>query len=734
MQTIDLKIEGMTCASCVGRIEKKLKSNENVSKVSVNLATEKGNISFNDSVLNPKEIIEMIKDAGYEASTMSTVSNDDLQNEKIKKLKKEKYILIISSVLTAPLVIPMLFMPFGISFHIDAWIQLILATPVQFIIGARFYKSAWGALKNKSGNMELLVAIGTSAAYFLSLYLVLKNLDHLHHKSLHLYFESSSVIITLILLGKFMESKAKMQTTEAIRALQKLKPETANIKLSGGEISEKSIESVIVGEIVVVRSGERLPLDGTIIKGETEIDESMITGESVPVSKKEGDKVVGGSINADGLIEVKVTSIGAETVLSKIIRLVEEAQAEKAPIQRMVDKVSFYFVPIVVIIAFLTFGITLYLESNIETAILNAVAVLVIACPCALGLATPTSIMVGTGQAAKSGILIKNAEALELAHSIDVVAFDKTGTLTEGRPVVSSIEYFSKDIDYINNILYSIQSNSEHPLGKALAGYLKNKNARKVEVSEVKTIRGRGIEAKCENSKYMIASKKVLDEYECSKNIKDLIDQRENEGETVSLLIDLNSKEVLSVFSFTDKLKESAKQTIKELKRLGVKPVLISGDNKGSVTKVASELQIEDFYSEVLPEDTSEIIKKLKVNFKTVSMVGDGVNDAPALAVSDVGFAMSTGTDVAMHSAEVTLMRGNPLLIPDAISVSNATYKKIKQNLFWAFFYNIVGIPLAAMGLLNPMIAGGAMALSSVSVLSNSLLLKRWRPKSGGNR
>ncbi|MBD66499.1 MAG: copper-translocating P-type ATPase [Halobacteriovoraceae bacterium] len=734
MRTIDLKIEGMTCASCVGRIERKLKSNENISKVSVNLATEKGNVSYNDSILNAKEIIDMIKDAGYEASTMSTASNDDLQNEKIKKLEKEKYILIISSVLTAPLVIPMLFMPFGISFHIDAWIQLILATPVQFIIGARFYKSAWGALKNKSGNMELLVAIGTSAAYFLSLYLVMKNLEHLHHKSLHLYFESSSVIITLILLGKFMESKAKMQTTEAIRALQKLKPETANIKSSDGEISEKSIESVTVGEIVVVRSGERLPLDGTIIKGETEIDESMITGESVPVSKKEGDRVVGGSINADGLIEVKVTSIGAETVLSKIIRLVEEAQAEKAPIQRMVDKVSFYFVPIVVVIAFLTFGITLYLESNIETAILNAVAVLVIACPCALGLATPTSIMVGTGQAAKSGVLIKNAEALELAHSIDVVAFDKTGTLTEGKPVVSTIEYFSEDIEYINNILYSIQSNSEHPLGKALAAYLRGKNARKVEVSEVKTIRGKGIEARSDKSKYIIASKKILDEREFSGKIRDLIKHREDEGETVSLLIDSNSKEVLSVFSFTDKLKESAKQTIKELKKLGVKPVLISGDNKGSVTKVASELQIEDFYYEVLPEDKSEIIKKLKVNYKTVSMVGDGVNDAPALAVSDVGFAMSTGTDVAMHSAEVTLMRGNPLLIPDAISVSNATYKKIKQNLFWAFFYNIVGIPLAAMGLLNPMIAGGAMALSSVSVLSNSLLLKRWRPKSGGNR
>lgn len=725
METMNVKIEGMTCASCVGRIERKLNSNEYISKVNVNLATEKGQITFDNSGVQKNEIIKLIEDAGYQART-----TENSPREKMLRLRKEKYTLILSAILTAPLVVPMLFMPFGINFHINPWIQLILATPVQFVIGSRFYKSAWSALKNRSGNMELLVAIGTSAAYFLSLYLVLKNLDHLHHQTLHLYFESSSVIITLILLGKYMESKAKLQTTEAIRALQKLKPETASVVTDGSEMVRK-IDEINVGDVVVVKAGERIPLDGVITAGESEIDESMITGESVPVPKKGGDKVIGGSINADGLFKFRVSSVGSETVLSKIIRLVEEAQAEKAPIQRVVDKVSYYFVPVVVVIALLTLIVTLMTLNDLELSILNAVAVLVIACPCALGLATPTSIMVGTGQAAKSGILIKNAEALELAHSIDVVAFDKTGTLTEGKPMVSGMEYFGNQAKDVNSILFSIQSNSEHPLGSAIVNYLAEREVEKLQVENTRTIRGKGIRAKVDGKDYLIASKKVLAEDFSDASVKDFVSSKERNGETVSLLIDDSSKNVIAAFSFIDKVKENSIKTVQELKSLNVKPVLISGDNKGSVEKVASELGIEEYYSEVLPDEKSDIIKNLKEKYRTVAMVGDGVNDAPALALSDVGFAMSTGTDVAMHSAEVTLMRGNPLLIPDAISVSNATYKKIKQNLFWAFIYNVVGIPLAAIGLLNPMIAGGAMALSSVSVLGNSLLLKRWRAKSG---
>ena len=726
METIDVNIHGMTCASCVGRIEKKLKSNKSVSSVSVNLATEMGKIEFDDTQVKTKDIIGLIEEAGYKASAQ-TESRDN----KINDLKKEKRILIISSILTLPLVIPMLLMPFGINYNLNPWIQMALATPVQFIIGFRFYKAAWSAVKNKSGNMELLVAIGTSAAYFLSLYIVYQHIDHLNHH-MHLYFESSAVIITLILLGKYMESRAKMQTTEAIRALQDLKPETALVKINGSQ-EIKSIDEIQVGQIVIVKAGERVPLDGIISSGETEIDESMITGESIPVSKTVGDKVVGGSINADGLIEVEVKSVGAETVLSKIIRLVEDAQAEKAPIQRMVDKVSYYFVPIVVLIALATVAVTFLLTNDLEASILNAVAVLVIACPCALGLATPTSIMVGTGQAAKNGILIKNAEALELAHSIDAVAFDKTGTLTEGKPVLSKIEYYKSNQALVDKVLLSIQSNSEHPLGAALVKHMKDKNTTLVNTENTKTIRGKGIQAEVEGNTYLIASKKALTSEPQEESVETFITEREDIGETVSVLIDVNQNKVLSAFSFIDKVKPTAQQTVDELKKLGVKPVLISGDNKGSVEKVAGELGITEFYYEVLPEEKSDIIKKLKTKHKIVSMVGDGVNDAPALALSDVGFAMATGTDVAMHSAEVTLMRGNPLLIPDAISVSNATYKKIKQNLFWAFFYNVVGIPLAAAGLLNPMIAGGAMALSSVSVLANSLLLKRWTAKSGVN-
>lgn len=730
MKIVDLNIEGMSCASCVGRIEKKLLGNNNILNASINLATEKGKIEFDEAKIKPNEILELIKEAGYQAKIAEELSLNKTQIDKEKKLLIERNTLIISALLTLPLVIPMFLMLIGIEFNLNPWIQLLLSTPVQFIIGARFYKSAWGALKNRSGNMELLVAIGTSAAYFLSVYLIIKNIENLHHHTVHLYFESSSVIITLILLGKYMESKAKMQTTEAIRALQKLKPETAIMVKEGKEV-EVGIEDISVGEILIVKAGQRIPLDGEVIEGETEVDESMITGESIPVLKNPGDEVIGGSINADGLIKIKVNSIGSETVLSKIIRLVEEAQSEKAPIQRIVDKVSFYFVPIVVAIAILTFGITLIVQSDLEVSILNAVAVLVIACPCALGLATPTSIMVGTGKAAKNGILIKNAEALELAHSINVVAFDKTGTLTEGKPVVSDIKYFEDNKDFINSLLLSIQSGSEHPLGKALTKFMEKKSVQKLDITSTKTLKGRGIEASFEGKRYLIANKNVLNEDEILIDVKDFIEAKEKSGETVSLLIQSDNNKVLSAFSFVDKLKKNSAKTMRALKELGVESVLISGDNKGSVTKVAGELGIKEFYYEVLPEDKSDLIKELKKKYNTVSMVGDGVNDAPALALSDIGFAMSTGTDVAMHSAEVTLMRGNPLLIPDAISISNATYKKIKQNLFWAFFYNIVGIPLAAFGFLNPMIAGGAMALSSVSVLSNSLLLKRWKPQSG---
>lgn len=717
-QIINLDVKGMTCASCVNRIEKMLKKDDGVIEASVNLATEKARVEINSEKSDTNKIISIIEKAGYEASISS-----DKKPDKEAALKKEKVLIYASAVLTLPLVLPMILSPFGIHFMPSVWIQLLLATPVQFIIGARFYKSAWGAIKAKSGNMELLVAMGTSAAYFLSLYLIWKNYSHLEHQTPHLYFESAAVIITLILCGKYLESRAKMQTTAAIKALEALRPDSATV-LKGNVETLMPLSKVVYGDIVIIKPGERIPVDGVIIQGTTQVDESLITGESLPVEKKVDDKVVGGSINTDGHVQIKVSALGAETMLSRIIRMVEDAQSVKAPIQRLVDKVSSYFVPVVLLISIITLLITGLAGHGWETAIINAVAVLVIACPCALGLATPTSIMVGTGVAAKAGILIKDAEALEVTHALTSIAFDKTGTLTEGKPVVSKVVSINGSEEEVLKIFGSIQRGSEHPLAKATLDEVKNRNLFVTSAEKIKALPGRGLEGVVNQKKYLIVSKRVLSE----KNLAHLAGDRESMGETVSYLIEEENNVVLGYISFKDKVKESSKETIRLLKNLGVKTLMITGDNKGSAEAVAKELGIDDFRAEVLPEHKSEIIRELKSRGEKVGMVGDGINDAPALASADVGIAMSTGTDVAMNSAGITLMRGNPLLIPDAISVSRKTYSKIQQNLFWAFIYNVIGIPLAAFGYLNPVLAGAAMAFSSVSVVTNSLLLKRWRP------
>lgn len=693
-QEITLDIKGMTCASCVNRIEKVLKKDDGVMNASVNLATEKASVEFESDKTNTQKLIEAVAKAGYEASvhTDRGNSNSDLNHDKL--------LILFSSLLSLPLVLPM----FG-GFMLDGWIQLLLATPVQFFVGARFYKSAWGALKARTGNMELLVAIGTSAAYFLSLYLLLTS----HHA--HLYFEGSAVIITLVMLGKFLEKKAKSQTTTAIKALQKLRPDKARVLRDGKEV-ETTLENVKHDDIVVVRPGERIPVDGMIVNGTTQIDESLITGESLPVLKSESHDVVGGSMNGDGLIHVKVTALGAETMLSRIIRMVEDAQAKKAPIQRLVDKVSAIFVPTVLVISLLTIVITGILTGNWEAALIHGVAVLVIACPCALGLATPTSIMVGTGVAAKAGILIKDAEALETAHSLTTITFDKTGTLTKGSPTVSSL---TADL----RILSTLQQGSEHPLALAVMKHAAEKNISQGVLKDFKAIPGRGIEGFIDNKKYILVSKQYLSELGLTYDLQST--------DTASFLVSDN--QVLGHVTFRDELKPEAKLAIDKLKALGIKTMMLTGDNKGSASKVAAEVGIDDFRAEVLPDQKSGIVKSLRENGERVGMVGDGINDAPALAAANVGIAMSTGTDVAMESAGITLMRGNPLLIPDAIDISRRTYSKIKQNLFWAFIYNIIGIPLAAMGYLSPVIAGAAMALSSVSVVTNSLLLKRWSNK-----
>lgn len=711
-QNIDLNIKGMTCASCVNRIEKVLKKDEGVVSASVNLATEKANVVFDPAKLNVQKIIGLVEKAGYEA-TESRV-------DKKQDLKKDKLLLIASILLTIPLVVPMIVQPFGYHLMPSPWLQLILASPIQFVVGARFYKSAWGAIKAKAGNMELLVVIGTTAAYVLSLYLMSRNIPHL-------YFESSAVVITLVMLGKYLEATAKQQTTEAIKALEKLKPTTARVVRDGKE-QEIKIEEVIIGDIVLVRPGERIPVDGEVIKGSSSVDESLITGESMPVEKFSHSRVTGGSINGEGFLEIEVSAIGKETMLSKIIRMVEEAQVKKAPIQRLVDKVSAWFVPTVIVIALLTFVITGLVTGNWETAIIHAVAVLVIACPCALGLATPTSIMVGTGVAAKAGILIKDAEALEVAHSVTTIAFDKTGTLTEGKPVVSKIITFGTHETEALAIMAAIQRGSEHPLAKAVIEEAQRKNIQPSHALHVKAIPGKGLEGEIEGRKFYIGSKKLLTELNTPSE-KEIISAQEREllGETVSYVIDGSLNSIIAVVTFSDTIKNTAKETVEKLNALGIRTVMLTGDNKGSAKKVADMLGLSGFEAEVLPSDKANVVHKLKSDGQIVGMVGDGINDAPALAAAHVGIAMSTGTDVAMHSSGITLMRGNPLLIPDAISISRRTYTKIKQNLFWAFIYNVIGIPLAALGYLSPVVAGAAMAMSSVSVVTNSLLLKRWR-------
>lgn len=732
-EEFNFRVKGMTCASCLNTVEKFLSVVPGILQANVNLANEEGRVVAMRGVLSEALISQAVKEAGYEAQFAAGDRKADYANEKKEELKSDFYRLLLSAALTLPLVVPMILEPFGLAKMLPAWMQFILATPVQFIIGARFYSSAYRAVKAKTGNMDLLVALGTSAAYGLSVYQWLSQ-DPAHTVHIHLYFESSAVIITLILLGKYLEAKAKLQTTAAIKALQALQPETAHI-LVHGELVERSIAAIRIGDMVLVKPGEKSPVDGWVREGMSEMDESMITGESLPVAKKIGDPVISGSINANGVLKIEVRAVGEETTLSRILKMVESAQAEKAPIQKLVDQVSAIFVPVVVAIAILTALGWGFLQGDWETAILYAVAVLVIACPCALGLATPTSLMVGTGQGAKNGILIKDAEALELAHSITAVAFDKTGTLTEGKPIVSKLKAWATEEKNLLALGFALQEGSEHPLAKAVVEKAKSLSVVASPVSDLKALPGLGVQASVEGKILQLGSKRLMVEGGISLDeISAWREKLEGEGNSISYLAEISGGDpgkgkLLGAFVFSDRLKENSQTTIQKLHEMGIKTIMITGDNKGSGQAMATKLGIQEVRAEVLPQDKAAIIQELKAKGHIVAMVGDGINDAPALAAAHVGMAMATGTDVAMHTAAITLMRGDPLLIPLAIELSRLSYRKIKQNLFWAFIYNVVGIPLAALGFLSPILAGAAMAFSSVSVVTNALLLKLWNPR-----
>lgn len=741
---IDLGIGGMTCASCVLRVEKALKKQPGVSEATVNLATESARVLLTDGE-TPESLARIkraVRDAGYEPRSMEAMDAD--AEKRWMGVPVDFLPVLIGIVLSAPLVLPMVGDLFGQHWMLSAWMQFVLATPVQFVLGARFYRAGWHALKARTGNMELLVSIGTTAAWALSTWLWWRSEPG---DMLHLYFEASAVVITLVLLGKWLEARAKRQTTSAIRALQSLRPERAHLLPDGirrTEITDVSVDELLPGDVVRVLPGERFAADGTVVQGSTQADESMLTGEAMPVSKDVGDGVTGGSLNGEGAVEVKVRAIGAQSVLAQIIALVQDAQAGKAPVQRLVDQVAAVFVPVVLIIALATMLGWLWTGAPMEEALIHAVAVLVIACPCALGLATPAAIMAGTGVAAKHGILIKDAQALEIAHKVDTVAFDKTGTLTEGHPRLLVIEVVpGVDELAVLQSAAALQAQSSHPLARAV---LEAATARSLVVlpdaaSEVQAVSGRGSQGTVQGTLLALGSLRWMDELKVDLGpLAARAQVLQQQGSTVSALVSQGAGATgwspMALLAFGDEPKAGAAAAIAELRAAGMRMFMVSGDNQGAAMAMAVRLGLRaddgEVIAEVLPGDKAAVVRRLKEGGHVVAMVGDGVNDAPALASADVGMAMSHSqggsSDVAMHAAGITLMRGDPLMVAAALDISRRTVSKIRQNLFWAFAYNVAGIPLAALGFLSPVVAGAAMALSSVSVVSNALLLKRWKP------
>jgi Cu+-exporting ATPase len=739
-ETHNFAISGMTCSACATRIETALKQLPGVVKAHVNVATDRADVHSISGTLSQGDLNAAVKQAGYEAFFDSIIdtpgktgtASHAVQLAEQQKLRSELYALLAAALLSSPLIFQMIAMTrdhafsmaYDSTFFLRPGVELLLATPIQFIIGARFYRAAWAALKARSGNMDLLVVIGTSAAWSYSVYLMVTLGKEATGQ---LYFESSAVIITLVLFGKFLESRAKRSTTAAIRQLMALRPSVARIRRNNTEI-EIPVAEVKSGDLIIVRPGEKLPVDGKVLDGQSDIDESLMTGESIPVFKQQGDSVTGGSINGTGLLTIETTSVGTDSTLSRIILLVENAQTGKAPVQRLVDKISAIFVPVVIAIAALTFAITFSLTGVLEDSLLAAVSVLVIACPCALGLATPTAIMTGTGSAARHGILIKDVEALERAHKVNAVIFDKTGTITFGRPAVTKLHVIQGDESNLIRLAASLQLGSEHPLAKAVLELADSRNIQAVQPQNFSSHTGSGVSGHVDQTDVRIGNQNFIAASGVDVTpLTTLASEWENSGETVIWFA--TDGHLAGIMALADQLRPESVAAVTQLRSMGVKSLLISGDAPGVTREIARQAGIEEAHGAVLPDGKAGWVEQLNEQRYTVAMTGDGVNDAPALAAADVGIAMGTGTDIAMETAAITLMRPDPRLVAGAIDISRATWRKIKQNLFWAFIYNAIGIPLAAAGYLSPEIAGAAMAMSSVSVVSNSLLLKRWHPK-----
>ncbi len=728
MKKLTFDIAGMHCQSCVTLLTKGIQKEAGVKYVNVNLATEKATIEFEESLINEQKLIELIKDLGYDAKIFDSgsLNADHDHHKKQEEIRKLRNKFFFSLIFSAPaLLIGMILMWFGVDVPYKNLILFLLATPVQFIVGWSIYKSALGAIKNKSANMDTLIALGTSAAYFYSLYVILFN------PMGDQYFEAAAVLITFVILGRYLEAIAKGKTSEAIKKLMNLSPKIATVIRKGKEI-KIPVDEVAVGDVILVRPGEKIPVDGVIIEGTSAIDESMITGESMPVEKKKGDTVIGATINKQGSFKFKATKVGANTTLSQIIKLIEDAQGRKAPIQRFADRISAYFVPAVIVIALASFLIWYFaVGQTFSFALIIAVSVLVIACPCALGLATPTAIMVGTGKGAEKGILIKGGDALETAHKVYAVVFDKTGTLTQGKPEVTDIISANKTLSEkeLLKMAASIENHSEHPLAQAIVNKSKESNISLEKIKGFKAVPGHGVEGLYKTKKLIVGKPEYLKKICKLSSVESKITELEGDGKTV-VVVCLNKK-IRGFIAIADTPRSDSIEAVKELQKENISVYMLTGDNSRTANAIAKQLGVNNVISEVLPQDKAAKIRELQEHGK-VAMVGDGINDAPALAQADIGIAIGSGTDVAMETGNIVLMNNNTRDVYKAIKLSKMTISKIKQNMFWALFYNSVGIPIAAGALypftgwlLSPVIAGGAMALSSVSVVVNTLLMKK---------